>query len=347
MRTAIGIGGPAYGGERRWDDVVSFVVEAERLGVDFAWSAEAWGMDAVSSLAFVAARTSRITLGTGIMQISARVPAMTAMTALSLATISEGRFVLGLGTSGPQVVEGLHGVAFGGGATRLRENVEIIRRAAAGERLQYEGRHFRLPLPGGEGKALRLSHEYRPDLPIYLATLAPRGLRLTGELADGWLGASFTPEHADAHLDHIAAGASATGRSLADLDLQAGGSVAFGENLDRLIAPRKKGLAFMLGAMGSARTNFYNQSFKRGGYQDSAVEVQRLWLAGRHDEAATRVPDEMVLQTNFLGDDDMVRERMRSYRDAGITALRLAPDGKTLDEKLTTLARALDIVRNL
>lgn len=347
MRTAIGIGGPAYGRDRKWEDVVTFVVEAERLGVDFAWSAEAWGMDAATSLAFVAARTSKITLGSGIMQISARVPAMTAMTALSLATMSNGRFVLGLGTSGPQVVEGLHGVPFAHGAGRLRENVDIIRRAVRGERLEYEGRHFRLPLPGGEGKALRLSHEYRPELPIYLATLAPRGLRLTGEVADGWLGASFTPEHASAHLDAIAEGAGSTGRELADLDLQAGGAVAFGDDIDRLLAPRKKGLAFTLGAMGSARTNFYNDSFKRGGFEDVAVEVQKLWLDGRHDDATARVPDEMVLQTNFLGTDDMVRDRLRAHRDAGITTVRLMPDGATLDEKLTTLGRALDLVRSL
>jgi alkanesulfonate monooxygenase SsuD/methylene tetrahydromethanopterin reductase-like flavin-dependent oxidoreductase (luciferase family) len=227
----------------------------------------------------------------------------------------------------------------------MRETVEILRMAFRGERLQYEGRHHRLPLPGGEGKALRLAHPPSPRIPIYLATLTPKGLELTGELADGWLGTSFTPEHADAHLAHIAAGAAKAGRRLADIDLAVGGAVGFGDDLERLIAARKPQLAFTLGAMGSARTNFYNEAFRRGGFEDAAIEVQGLWIDGRREEAVARVPDEMVLRTNLLGTEVMVRERIRKYRDAGVTMLRLDPLGETLPERLDTLGRAVELVR--
>jgi F420-dependent oxidoreductase-like protein len=345
MKIAIGIGGAASGHRRDFDRVVEFTVEAEKLGVDAAWSAEAWGHDAIAPLAFLAARTTRILLGTGIMQISARAPVMTAMTALTMAAISDDRFLLGLGASGPQVVEGLHGRPFARPLERMRETIEIVRMALRGERIDYEGRQHRLPLPGGEGKALRLAQPANPNIPIYLATLSPKGLELTGELADGWLGTSFTPEHADAHLTHIAAGAAKAGRSLSDIDLAVGGVVGFADDPTPLIQARKPAMAFTLGAMGSPKTNFYNDAYRRGGFEDAAVEVQRLWIEKRREEAAAAVPDEMVIQTSFLGTEAMVRERIRKYRDAGITMLRLDPLGDTLRERLDTLGRAVDLVR--
>ncbi len=347
MQTGIGFGGAASGRRGEWQEAVTFVVEAEKLGVDFAWSAEAWGQDAVAPLAYLAARTSRLRLGTGIMQISARTPSMTAMTALTLAQISEGRFVLGLGASGPQVVEGLQGVRFDRPLRRMRETIEIVRMAFRGEKLEYQGDHHQLPLPGGEGKALRLSLPPNPDIPIYLATLAPRSLELTGELADGWLGTSFTPEHAEGFFEYIAAGARKAGRSLDQIDLQVGGSVAFGDDLGELIQVYKPGVAFTLGAMGSRRHNFYNDAFKRAGFEEAAVEVQELWLSRRREEAAARVPDEMVVQTNLLGSEAMVRERIRAYRRAGVTTLRLAPAGKTPSQRLDTLGRAIELVREV
>src|SRR5688500_12803867 len=206
------------------------------MGVDAVWSAEAWGHDAVSPLAFLAARTSRIRLGTGIMQAGTRTPALVAMTAMSMAALSDGRFMLGLGTSGPQVIEGWHGIPFDRPVQRMRETVEIVRRAVRGERVQHKGRVYELPLPGGEGKALRSAAKPRPDVPIYLATLTPRSLEMTGEIADGWLGTSFMPDHARIFFDHIEAGARRAGRSLAALDLQAGGHVAFGADVERMIA---------------------------------------------------------------------------------------------------------------
>jgi F420-dependent oxidoreductase-like protein len=330
-----------------WEQASAYVVEAERMGVDCLWSAEAWGHDAVTPLAFMAARTSRIRLGTGIMQAGTRTPALVAMTAMSLAAMSGGRFLLGFGVSGPQVIEGWHGIRFEHPIQRLREMVEIVRRATRGERLEFKGSIYELPLPGGEGKALRSAAKPQPNIPIYLATLSPRSLEMTGEIADGWLGTSFMPEHASVFFDHLETGARRAGRSLRNLDLQAGGVVAFSDDVDRLIPPRKPGLAFSLGAMGSRQHNFYNDAYKRAGYTDVALEVQRLWLDGHRDEAAARVPDELVLKTNLLGTDTMVRRRLELYRDAGVTTLRVESAGDTLDARLTTLGRLLELVRAL
>jgi F420-dependent oxidoreductase-like protein len=330
-----------------WAEASDYVTEAERLGVDDVWSAEAWGHDGVTPLAFMAARTSRVRLCTGILQAGTRTPALLAMTAMSLNAMSNGRFVLGLGVSGPQVIEGWHGIRFDRPVQRMRETVEIVRRAIKGERLEYKGKVYELPLPGGEGKAIRSAAPPQPGIPIYLATLSPRSLEMTGEIADGWLGTSFMPEHARVFTDHLAAGAVRAGRALARLDLQAGGFVAFSDDVERLIPPRKPGLAFTLGAMGSRQHNFYNDAYRRAGYEDVAVEVQRLWLEGRREEAAARVPDELVLQTNLLGTEAMVRARLAAYRQAGITTLRVEPAGEGLAARVKTLGRLLDLIRSL
>jgi len=331
-----------------WDEVAAYAVEAERLGVDDVWSAEAWGHDAATPLAFVAARTSRVRLGTAIMQAGTRTPALVAMTAMSLDAMSGGRFLLGLGVSGPQVIEGWHGIPFRQPLQRMREIVEIVRRAVRGERVTYKGSVYELPLPGGEGKALRSAAKPRPNIPIYLATLSPKSLEMTGEIADGWLGTSFMPEHARVFLDPLEAGAKRAGRSLADLDLQVpAGVVAFGDDVERLVPARKPGLAFTLGAMGSRQHNFYNDAYRRAGYADAAAEVQRLWLENRREEAAARVPDELVLKTNLLGTDAMIRDRLALYRAAGIGTLRVEPAGETLEARLATLGRLRDLVRAL
>jgi len=328
-----------------WPTAATYVEESERLGADDVWSAEAWGHDAVTPLAYLAARTTRLRLGTGIMQAGTRTPALVAMTAMSLSAMSNHRFVLGLGVSGPQVIEGWHGVVFDRPVQRMREIIEIVRLVARGERLTYQGQVYQLPLPGGEGKALRSGARAVPPIPVYLATLSPKSLEFTGEVADGWLGTSFMPEHAGVFFEPLARGAARAGRKLADLDLQAGGTVAFGDHVEHLIAERRPGLAFTLGAMGSARHNFYNDAFRRAGYVDTAEEVQRLWLAGRRDEATARVPDELVLKTNLIGTEAMVRARLAAYRAAGITTLRVEPAGRTLDERLTTLARLIRLAR--
>jgi len=241
-------------------------------------------------------------------------------------------------------MEGLHGVRHGAALGRMRETVEIVRLAFAGERISHAGTHFPLPLPGGEGRALRLSQPANPGIPIYLATLSPKMLELTGEVADGWLGTSFVPEAAAAYLEPLAAGAARAGRSLADLDICQGAEVAFGDDVEAMVARRKPGMAFSLGGMGSATTNFYNRAYARQGWAEAAAEVQRLWVEGRRDEAAARVPDEMVLSTTLIGTEAMVRERLLRWRDAGVTTVRLYPAGETLEARLTTLARALEMI---
>src|SRR5256886_10636913 len=342
MRVAIGLRLEA---NEAWEQAATYVTEAERLGVDFVGSHESWGLDAATPLAFMAARTSRIRLGSGIMQAGTRTPALVAMTALSLASMSSGRFVLGLGVSGAQVIEGWHGLRFDRPLTRLREIVEIVRRATRGERVEFKGQVYELPRPGGEGKALRSSAKPRPDIPVYLATLSPRGLELTGEIADGWLGTSFMPDHARIFFDHLEAGAKRAGRTLGQLDLQAGGAVAFGDDLERLVTARKPGLAFTLGAMGSRQHNFYNDVYRRAGYADIALEVQDLWFKKQREAAAARIPDELVLKTNLIGTEDMVRERLRTHRHAGVNTLRVDPAGATLDARLATLGRLMELVK--
>lgn len=327
---------------------VEWVQLAERLGVDMAFSAEAWWSDAVTPLAYLADKTERIKLGTGIMQVTARTPAMTAMTALTLHDLSGGRFVLGLGASGPQVVEGLHGVRYKMPLTRLRETVEICRMIFAGEKVRYDGKVFQLPLPNSEGKAIGIAHE-PTDIPIYLATLGPNALKFTGAAANGWLGTSFSPDHPAAHMDYLQAGAEESGRPLSEIDLCVSVRVEIGDNVEEMIERRKQGVAFNMGGMGSAETNFYNDAFKRAGYAEDAVAIQSLWIDGKRDAAAQRVPDAMVTEFQALGTREMVRERLRKYRDVGVTTLKLGLDsaGPIGPARFELLENIVDLVESL
>ncbi len=346
MRTATTI--EASGGN--WRETVDFVVEAEKLGLDDCWVAEAWGSDAPSALGFLAARTHRIRLGSGVMQVGTRSPVLIAQTAATLADMSDGRFLLGLGPSGPQVLEGLHGVPFASPLARMRETVDVVRRALSGERVVHDGEHVRIPLPGGQGRPMRLSTTPR-EVPVYLASMSPRTLRLTGRVADGWLGTSFVPEGAgDAYFTHLDAGLAEAGRARRDLDACQGAEVAFAADdgeLQTMVADRRKGLAFSLGGMGSAGTNFYNDAYSRQGWADVAERVRERWQAGDRDGAAALVPADMVLGTTLIGTEQRVRQRLRTWRDAGVTTVRLYPAGDSLDARLTTLARALELVRDI
>jgi F420-dependent oxidoreductase-like protein len=323
-------------------DDAAFVVEAERLGAMSVWVAEAWGQDAFTPLAYLAATTTTIKLGSGIAQIGARTPAMLAMSAMSMQSLSNGRFVLGLGTSGPQVMEGWHGVSFRAPVTATRETIDIVRTVARGDRLDYSGTVYQLPLPDGPGRALR-SMMAPTEVPIYVAALGPRNLELTGELADGWIGNAFVPEHAGVFLDHLAAGAAKRGRSLADLDLLIPVAVEFTDDGDEAARRHARGYAFTIGAMGSKTMNFYNAAFTRQGFGDDVNAVQDLWLAGRREEAADRVPIELGFMTNLLGPPATVKERIRRYRDAGITTLQAKLDGDSR-RRLDTLAQLIDLV---
>jgi F420-dependent oxidoreductase-like protein len=326
-----------------WESVATFAAEAERLGVHSIWTNEAWAYDAVTPLAFLAGRTSRLGLGTGIVQIGTRTPANLAMTALTLASMSGGRFMLGLGTSGPQVVEGWHGVSFARPIQRTRELIEVFRLAVGGERVSYDGEIYTLPLPGGEGRAIR-SAAILADIPIYIAALGPRNLELAGELADGWMGGSFIPESAEVFLKHIRAGAAKAGKTLDSMDLHVPLSVEFTDDVDEVAKRHARGYGFTFGAMGSFDNNFYKNAFARQGFEDEVNEVQRLWMDGRRDEARDFVPTELALKANLIGTADMIRDRLRVYRDAGITTLRAGLPGEEIDEKLETLSRLMALV---
>ncbi len=337
---------------RDWARTVDFVVGAEKLGMDICWVAEAWGADAPSALGYLAARTDRLLLGSGIIQLGTRTPVAIAQTAITLSNLSGGRFLLGLGASGPQVIEGLHGVPFARPKARMRETTEIIRQVVAGDgKISYQGAEFSIPLPGGDAVPMRTSIRAEHPLPIYFAALSPAMLRLTGELADGWLGTSFVPEGAgDAYFAHLDAGLAAVGRARADLDICQGAEVAFAEDEDELstmIASRKSELAFSIGGMGSASTNYYNGAYSRQGWAEVAAEIRERWQAGDRDGAAGLVTDEMVLGTTLIGTEPMVAQRLRVWRDAGVDTVRFYPAGATLDARLSTLGRALDLVRAL
>ncbi len=319
----------------------AFVAAAERLGASSVWVPEFWGQDALTPLAYLAARTVTIGLGSSIVALGARSPANLAMSAMSLQLLSGGRFLLGLGTSGPQVMEGWHGVRFTSPLAATRETIEIVRAVARGDRLAYSGQLYQLPLPDGPGRALR-STLPPVAVPIYVAALGPRNLELTGELADGWIGNAFLPEHGSVFLGPLAAGAARAGRSLADLDIVMPVGVEFTDDVDEAARRHARGYAFTIGAMGSRDRNFYNDAFARQGFGDDVRAVRELWLAGRRDSAADRVPVALGRGTNLLGTPGMVKERLRLYRDAGVTTLQAKLEGE-YPARLETLARLLEL----
>lgn len=324
-------------------DGIDFARQAEALGVDSLWAPEAWMYDALTPLAYLAAVTERVRLATGVVQLGARSPAMLAMSALALQKLSDNRFVLGVGTSGPQVMEGWHGVRFDKPIARTSETIDIIRQIAAGERLAYDGAVHQLPLPDSQGRAIR-SPVAGATIPVYVASMGPANLRLTGQKADGWIGTAFMPESADVFIDPISEGATAAGRSIDDIELTTAVTLEFGNDPEQAGRRHAGGYAFTIGAMGSTATNFYNQAFTRQGFGEAVEEVQSLWQAGHRDAAADRVPIEIGIRTNLLGDDHDVAERLRRYRRAGVQTLRVnvAADGAT--ERLDALARLMDLI---
>ena len=326
--------------------MVDYVVEAERLGATSVWLPEFWAHDALTPLGALAHATETIKLGTAIVQLGTRTPAMLAMSAMTLQELSNGRFVLGIGVSGPQVMEGWHGVRFSKPVLRTRETIEIIRMVTRGERLDFPGEAYRLPLPDGEGVALR-SAALPVDVPVYVASLGPTNLRLTGAIADGWIGNSFLCESADVFFDEIAAGAESTGRSIEDLDLTVAVSCELTDDVDEAGRRHAEGYAFTFGAMGTAATNFYNRAFERQGFGEAVGEVQRLWLSGDHDAARQAVPTEIGLRTNLIGPSAEILRRLREYRDCGVDTLRVTPMGDTLDAQVCGLGSLLDLVNQV
>lgn len=322
-------------------DDVEFVRQCERVGATSVWVPEAWGYDALTPLAHLAAVTATIRLATGIVQVGARTPAMLAMQAMSVQQLSGGRLVLGLGSSGPRIMEAWHGVPFRKPVETMRETIEIVRQVAGGERLEHHGEIYDLP-PAGKG--IRSMSPAVAPIPMVIAALGPRNLELTGEVADGWLGNAFMPEHAEVFLEPIRVGCERTGRSLTDLDLVMPVAVEFTDDVEEAGRRHAGGYAFTIGAMGAPGKNFYNRAFSAQGYADDVAAVYDLWQAGRRDEAAARVPFDIGFKTNLLGPPDVIRERVRRYRDAGITTLQAKVSGP---DRLDTVAQLVDIVREV
>ena len=302
-------------------------------------------------LAWVGALTQNVDLGSAVMQIPARTPAMTAMTAATLDTLSGGRFRLGLGVSGPQVSEGWHGVKFDEPLGRTREYVDIVGMALRRETVAFDGKHWTLPLPGGPGKALKMSiNPVRNHIPVYLAAIGPRNLELAGEIADGWLAVFFSPEHSADLLASLMIGRARADRGtddarLAGFDIVPTVPVVLGEDLEAAAAPLRAHSALYLGGMGSRDKNFYNALAVRMGFEEGASKVQDLFLAKAHREAAAAVPLDFIDQTSLIGPRDRVKDRMSRYASSGVTTLTIAAEGVSLDERLhvvRTMAELLD-----
>ena len=331
--------------EPRSPGAAEFAAAAERMGVASLWVPEVWGYDALTGLAYLAAKTSSIGLGTFVVQLGSRSPALLATSALSLQELSGGRFMLGVGTSGPGVMEGWHGVRFRKPVQTTRETIEIIRTVSRGDRLEHQGEIYPLPLPGSSGAPLRPL--VRPNhVPVYVAAMGPQNLRLTGEVADGWLGNAFMPEAAEVFLDPLRGGAQRAGRTLADLDLVAPVAVEIHEDeaaADVAARRHADGYAFTIGAMGAGGRNFYNDAFTRLGYGAEITTVAQLWQAGKRDEARQAVPIDLGRLTNLVGTPEAIADRVTKYRQAGITTLLAKVDGE-YDDQLSTLERLIAIV---
>src|ERR671911_981709 len=310
-----------YWGGGNQDNLV-LAKEADRLGYSVVWAAEAYGSDAPTVLSWVAAQTERVDVGSAVMQIPARTPACTAMTAATLDSLSGGRFRLGLGVSGPQVSEGWHGVRFDRPLGRTREYVDIVRRALTRQRLSYDGEHWTLPLPDGPGKAIQLTvHPVRERIPVYLAAIGPKNLELTGQIADGWLAIFFSPEHAAESLAHVEHGRSAAGLTMDGFDVVPTVPVVVGDDLEACAAPVRAYTALYIGGMGSREQNFYNRLAVRMGYAEEAKRVQDIYLSKQVAEAAEAVPQEFIERTSLIGTKDRIRDRIRQYAAAGVGTL--------------------------
>ncbi len=335
MRLGINIG---YWGSNAGLDM-DLVLEAERLGYDSVWAAEAWGSDAVTVLSWIGARTEKIRIGAAILQMPARTPAMTAMTAVTLNELSGGRFVCGLGLSGPQVVEGWHGVPYGKPLGRTREYVAIVRMMVARDHpARFQGEHYELPYRGddatGLGKPLKIMTHPRHELPIYLASIGPNNVRLTAEIADGWLPVFYSPERAgEVYGPLLTEGFAASGEQdkANRFAVVPTVSAVVSDDVERARNGIKPHLALYIGGMGAKGRNFYNNLAVRYGYEEEAARIQDLYLDGKRKEATMAVPDRLVDELNLVGTPEMIRDRLEVWRDAGVTDLTIsAPDVTTL-----------------
>ena len=327
----------------KMNETMQVILEAERLGFDSVWTGEAWGSDVVSFLAFVGARTSTIKLGAGILQMQARTPAMTAMTAMTLDGLTNGRFLIGLGPSNPQVIEGWHGVAYGKPLQRYREYIDIIRRILVREhKLRYDGQEYQIPYAGpdasGLGKPLKSILHGRPDMKIYTASIGPKGIALAAELADGLLPVWMSPDWcADYYTPRLEAGfaRAGSGKSMQNFDLAPYVSCVLGDDLDACRAPVKASLALYIGGMGARSKNFYNSYVRNFGYEGLAGQLQDLYLSGRKAEAQAAVPDELVDAVALVGPKERIAEQLSRWKASPVTTMLI---GTNQVEALRVLA---------
>ncbi len=320
------------------EDQLNIVQEAERLGYDSVWTAEAYGSDAATVLSWLAGQTSRIRLGSGIFQMPGRSAAMTAMTAATIDQLSDGRMILGIGSSGPQVAEGWHGQRFAKQLQRTREYVAVVRMALARERVEFHGETLELPLPDGPGKALKLTiGTVQERIPIYLAAIGPKNTALAGEIADGWIPTLFSPEHVSELRPLLQEGADRAGRSLDGFDIAPTVNVCITDDLESARNGMRPFIALYVGGMGSRKQNFYNQLVQRYGFEDAAAEIQSLYLDGKREEAMAAIPDALIDSVSLCGPPDVVRERLAIYRDAGVGTLGVTPIAFTAAERLEQL----------
>lgn len=321
-------------------EVAAEVGDLERAGLDVVFVPEAYSFDAVSALGYLAASTDHVELASGILQLYTRTPTLTAMTAAGLDYVSDGRFILGLGASGPQVIEGFHGVSYDAPIGRTREAIEICRQVWRRETVQYQGKHYTVPLPAeqgtGLGKPLKLINQpVRERIPILIAALGPKNVELAAEIAEGWQPIFYLPERAnDVWGKALATGRAKRDPALGDLEVYAGPALAIGENVEPLREFVKPQLALYIGGMGAKGKNFYHALAAKYGYGPQADRIQELYLAGDKEGAAKAVPDELVRDVNLIGTPGFVKERVAAFREAGVTTLTVTPIAATPAERV-------------
>ena len=334
-------------------EAVKEVAELEKAGLDLVWVPEAYSFDAPSAMGYLAANTERVTIASGILPIYSRTPSLLAMTAAGIDYLSDGRCMLGLGASGPQVIEGFHGVPYVAPVSRIREIIEICRKVWRRERLQHDGRYYQIPLPQnkgtGLGKPLKLiNHPVREEIPIAIAALGAKSVELTAELADAWLPAFYTADAADAVWgDALRAGAAKRDPGRAPLEVFAGGAVAIGEGLEDLRNLARPQAALYIGGMGARQKNFYNDIFSRSGYAQEAKLIQDLYLSGDKKGAEAAIPESYLANNSLIGPEGFVRDRLQALSESGVTALNVGFMGRTSQERIRSCEQLRKLVDTL
>nr|WP_062342703.1 LLM class F420-dependent oxidoreductase [Herbidospora sakaeratensis] len=328
-------------------ETVAELADYEKAGLDIVYVAEAYSFDAVSQMGYIAARTERLEIASGILPVYSRTPALLAMTAAGLDYVSDGRFTLGLGASGPQVIEGFHGVPYSAPLGRTREVIEICRKVWKRERLEYQGKHYTMPLQGGTGlgKPLKLINApVRDRIPIVVAAIGPKNVELAAELAEGWLPIFYMPEKAaDVWGPSLAAGAAKRDPELGGLDVVATAHLAIGDDVAGFLEFGRPMAALYIGGMGAKGKNFYNDLAVRYGYEQEAAEIQDLYLAGRKDEAAAKVPHELLEKMSLIGSEGFVRDRLAAMKDSGVTTVNVTPVGATHEDRVRLIEKVKEL----